>query len=1042
MKVYKAPGVYSQFIPSVEAVNGSTPIRKMAIVGTGQKFFNVKNYPLRRSSDSIYDVLPNSDVLEITGIYSCPLSNGKLVYSNGVAYTGYKLSSDGKIEWLPINTNGEATEEYLTPARFEKSLQSDSIGSTTLMRESVTSISFQKDEDGIEKFDSVKDGEYILEVTSVESAGAFTVYNETSSELIGEYLLTDTLDYREDIIPGLSMKVCGNILDQETGDYLFDKSVEVGDSIRISVKAPKTYLEASAELNFNPKNRDLNNKVITDIRYSKKTEANTDVTADTLGALKVVANNVTPIDKTREIKLKDAKPLGLETIVTGDYVREVKVTYDLLLEGEDEQNKLPRFILSNGVAMTDLTTQLNINLPQVTFQNSAGYTIEGKYICAYDAATLAEYNTAHGTDYVLEDIQFDIHGDYVDERDALSLKFSVQINGDAADPSTGVTSDQLNLLVSKYDSNDDGTFDFQEVKLTDRKMNELKAVPKGLKFVLEGTRVSDVFGENNVTMEYDETEGKQLSDFKTDLIKLLNIDEDATINSTSDKAVAKMNSMIDPLVELGLCLVTGLETYVSNINIKKESIMKDADYLVRYVSGKTAANLKIKIDKVVPKTSKDGRIIQTLTTVAGPVNVADYQDGVLNTVIPGIGFTLDVDGLLTAIKAGKVYSSSILSIISTRPKAYSANQPKPNASYYVSYKYTKTDFEPTLFTDYDDIVSEYGNYSVSNNGQVQNEVTLAANIALKNGATEIIVAQVESNTVQGYKDAIDRLSDINVSISNVDIIVPLSTDYEVAKYLSDHVTMYSSNTYNMYRVGYVGGSRTEPIDSEDYTYEGTELGSVQRAMGLNNERMTYVVPGSINMSALNATTGYYSIKNLPASYAAVAVAALSMRNDVAEPLTNKELYGFTSVGTFYKELEANRLAAAGCLVLKQDGTTVRVRHGITTHYEFETFNDIHSNEITLVQIKDRIINICRNELGRKYVGGKLRSSISHDVEYTLLSILNQLASSEIIIGYDNVSVKRDTDNPMQVNIRFFVEAVYPLNFIEIAFGFSTNISQL
>ena len=126
--------------------------------------------------------------------------------------------------------------------------------------------------------------------------------------------------------------------------------------------------------------------------------------------------------------------------------------------------------------------------------------------------------------------------------------------------------------------------------------------------------------------------------------------------------------------------------------------------------------------------------------------------------------------------------------------------------------------------------------------------------------------------------------------------------------------------------------------------------------------MVYVVPGSVNMSTLNATTGYYSIKNLPASYAAVAVAALSMRNDVAEPLTNKELYGFTSVGAFYKELEANRLAAAGCLVLKQDGTSVRVRHGITTHYEFETFNDIHSNEITLVQIKDRIINICRNRI--------------------------------------------------------------------------------
>ena len=54
MKTYRAPGVYSKFIPSTEAVTGSSPIRKMAIVGTGQRFFNVSNQPIKRGNDKIY----------------------------------------------------------------------------------------------------------------------------------------------------------------------------------------------------------------------------------------------------------------------------------------------------------------------------------------------------------------------------------------------------------------------------------------------------------------------------------------------------------------------------------------------------------------------------------------------------------------------------------------------------------------------------------------------------------------------------------------------------------------------------------------------------------------------------------------------------------------------------------------------------------------------------------------------------------------------------------------------------------------------------
>ena len=64
MKTYRAPGVYSKFIPSTEAVTGSSPIRKMAIVGTGQRFFNVSNQPIKRGNDKIYDEFDQDNSLE------------------------------------------------------------------------------------------------------------------------------------------------------------------------------------------------------------------------------------------------------------------------------------------------------------------------------------------------------------------------------------------------------------------------------------------------------------------------------------------------------------------------------------------------------------------------------------------------------------------------------------------------------------------------------------------------------------------------------------------------------------------------------------------------------------------------------------------------------------------------------------------------------------------------------------------------------------------------------------------------------------------
>ena len=59
-----------------------------------------------------------------------------------------------------------------------------------------------------------------------------------------------------------------------------------------------------------------------------------------------------------------------------------------------------------------------------------------------------------------------------------------------------------------------------------------------------------------------------------------------------------------------------------------------------------------------------------------------------------------------------------------------------------------------------------------------------------------------------------------------------------------------------------------------------------------------------------------------------------------------------------------------------------------------------------------------------------------DVQTTLTNILAQFQAQEIILGFGGVSVKRSTEDPRAVDVQFEIEAVYPLNYINIDFSFS------
>lgn len=456
----------------------------------------------------------------------------------------------------------------------------------------------------------------------------------------------------------------------------------------------------------------------------------------------------------------------------------------------------------------------------------------------------------------------------------------------------------------------------------------------------------------------------------------------------------------------------------------------------------TAGTYKIKISDLETNEITIFDITNNKTVGVWSTNVnVEFKEA-----IPGLSFELysfkDVEGI------SEMYGSKDITdltgatiVITTLSGITNPEVPMDNSNYYISYKYAKSeiDYDPKIFTEYTDVIAEYGKYIVTASGKVINNLTLAAELAFLNGASPIVCVQAKNESDQEMNLAIDKLAKKVGVIDNINAVVPITNSLNVGNYLVKHVDLLSSDERNMYRIGYLSALSDEVISKEP-TVSSQSRGSIQMAQYYNNERIVYVVPGKAVKSITDSITGFTSKKVLPGCYLATAVAALSMRNDPAEPLTNKQILGFDDLLMFYGEPESNVLATSGCLVLKQEGTTIRVRHGITTHGSIETLADIQSNEITLVQIKDYVIDGARKTLGDLYVGGKLKPTIVHDIEYTLTNLLNKYIADNIIIGIEGLVVKRDLNDPRQINVKFLIEAVYPLNYIDISFGFSTTIS--
>lgn len=189
-----------------------------------------------------------------------------------------------------------------------------------------------------------------------------------------------------------------------------------------------------------------------------------------------------------------------------------------------------------------------------------------------------------------------------------------------------------------------------------------------------------------------------------------------------------------------------------------------------------------------------------------------------------------------------------------------------------------------------------------------------------------------------------------------------------------------------------------------------------------SNRCVYMYPDSIvrNVSGTNiALHGFYM--------AAAAAGYLSARQNVALPLTNKALSGFTLTrDKVFRPIILNQLGGVGATVVQPVTGGGVVLSGRTTSQS----GYVEDEEISIIFIRDAVKNTLRQSL-KGYIGGVQSGDTNVLISARVNSIMSALSSQGLITGYRNIKVAQDKVDPRQINVFLQFTPAYPINYVFI-----------
>ena len=382
-----------------------------------------------------------------------------------------------------------------------------------------------------------------------------------------------------------------------------------------------------------------------------------------------------------------------------------------------------------------------------------------------------------------------------------------------------------------------------------------------------------------------------------------------------------------------------------------------------------------------------------------------------------------------------------------------------SGTFFIDYSYDKsaTDYAAQNFVSYDRVVDEYGaeaDWTLVTSGPTAgsyvlagiNPLSLASKLAFQNNASFLVLVQNQGagNTAGDFLDSLSKLE-----TRTIDMIVPLTVgsglnvnDMDVDQralalnYTKLHCETMSNETNKKERVslGSLGDAEIGDVDTEDtYVYTAS--------VGLNSKRISLIAPGLATVQ-LQDPAGTFQDVVIDASLLTAAVASISASplNDVATPLTNKEITGFTDISAEttghpadeYLQTEMNNLAAAGVMVIAKEGPRIFVRHQLTTDQ-----SNVINGEFSVVTLIDFVSQAVRFSCNQ-FIGKKLRPATTIPaVKGTILATLSTLAQNDIISSIGGIAVSINPLNPTELLVSAEYVPIFPLNRIKVQFTIRT-----
>lgn len=401
-----------------------------------------------------------------------------------------------------------------------------------------------------------------------------------------------------------------------------------------------------------------------------------------------------------------------------------------------------------------------------------------------------------------------------------------------------------------------------------------------------------------------------------------------------------------------------------------------------------------------PGTS--GEIVLTIVPTSGSAvqNIVTFYSSTKSGSITSIGTYATSNGLKT--------QTLIFTYTVDSNSAYGNTLSQFNSASGVNNQ-----FGPAIVTD------------SSGNSSVNSPVTLAAQLAFQNGASQVWVFPVKravptaASTSTDWSNAFTAMENVN-GIGIIDTIVPLY-DYTTSGF--DRTTFANYLSYQ--QLNSILQRMFVSQDTSASTSQSTSLAADAAIFG--NQRISLVAPTIIQYQA--SSNSQIAIGGF---YVAAALAGLfSSLPGPQEPLTHKVLQGFVTINPPISTADYITLQTYGVLCVKQkaDGT-IYVRHGLTTN----TTNWL-TEEISIIAAQDALFNNIKNTLDNSTViGSALTQNTAHAIVSIIQGVLTDAVNINLIQSYTGLQFTQSTILPTTITVTFQYSPTLPLNYVNVSFS--------